>query len=260
MKICTCCLIEKELTEFYKKKSSKDGYRSICKKCNKEYYTKNYLEIKKYRDERYLKLKDSDEFKEKRRNYYLNNKENVSLKSKEYNTLNKEKISKNKKDYYNNNKEEILEKQKNYYEYSKIDENFVIKKRLKDKINTKKWRNKNKKLISQRIKDKKQNDILYRLSDSIRTLIWNSIRKMGFDKNSKTNIILGCTFEDFKIEIESKFQDGMTWENYGKWHLDHKIPISWANNEDEVYKLNHYTNFQPLWAKDNLIKGNKWSD
>jgi hypothetical protein len=49
----------------------------------------------------------------------------------------------------------------------------------------------------------------------------------------------------------------MTWENQGQWHLDHIYPISLAKNEQEVIKLNHYTNFQPLWAKDNLTKHNK---
>jgi len=54
------------------------------------------------------------------------------------------------------------------------------------------------------------------------------------------------------------FIDEMSWENYGDWHLDHIIPSSWAENEEEIIKLNHYKNFQPLWAKDNLTKGNRW--
>ena len=49
----------------------------------------------------------------------------------------------------------------------------------------------------------------------------------------------------------------MTWENQGEWHFDHIIPISSAQTEEEVIKLNHYTNFQPLWAEDNLRKSNK---
>ena len=52
----------------------------------------------------------------------------------------------------------------------------------------------------------------------------------------------------------------MSWDNYGEWHLDHKIPISWATTEDEVYKLNKYENFQPLWASENCSKGNRYSN
>ena len=53
----------------------------------------------------------------------------------------------------------------------------------------------------------------------------------------------------------------MNWDNYASyWQLDHKIPISWSNTELEVYELNKYTNFQPLYWKDNITKGNRWSD
>ena len=52
----------------------------------------------------------------------------------------------------------------------------------------------------------------------------------------------------------------MTWENYGDWHLDHKIPISWATDESDIIRLNHYTNFQPMWAFDNQSKSNKFSN
>ncbi len=52
----------------------------------------------------------------------------------------------------------------------------------------------------------------------------------------------------------------MTWENHGKWHFDHKIPVSWANTEEEIIKLNHYSNFKPMWAYDNQSKGNRFSE
>jgi hypothetical protein len=66
-------------------------------------------------------------------------------------------------------------------------------------------------------------------------------------------------YEKFRFYIESLFKEGMTWDNYGEWHLDHITPISWANSEEEIYKLNHYSNFQPLWSIDNLSKGNRYS-
>jgi hypothetical protein len=62
-----------------------------------------------------------------------------------------------------------------------------------------------------------------------------------------------------KQHLENQFQSGMNWKTYGKygWHIDHIIPLSSAKTEKELYKLCHYTNLQPLWAKDNLIKGNR---
>ncbi len=81
----------------------------------------------------------------------------------------------------------------------------------------------------------------------------------NFSKNFKTKEILGCTYEDFKFFLETKFESWMSWDNYGLydgtlnfgWDLDHIIPISVAKSEEKVIKLNHYTNFQPLCSKIN---------
>jgi hypothetical protein len=78
-------------------------------------------------------------------------------------------------------------------------------------------------------------------------------------KKSKTFEIIGCTPEFLKEYIEKQFIKGMEWSNhsvYG-WHIDHIIPLSSANTEEEIYKLCHYTNLQPLWAENNLKKSNK---
>jgi hypothetical protein len=89
-------------------------------------------------------------------------------------------------------------------------------------------------------------------------LISKTIREFGKVKKSKSYEILGCSFLEFKEHLENKFLDGMDWTNYGEWHLDHIKPISLAKNEKELLELNHYTNFQPLWAFDNISKGNKF--
>jgi len=57
--------------------------------------------------------------------------------------------------------------------------------------------------------------------------------------------------------MEAKFVDGMNWDNIGEWHIDHIIPLSSAETEQEIIKLCHYTNLQPLWAFDNISKGNR---
>ena len=82
---------------------------------------------------------------------------------------------------------------------------------------------------------------------------------MEKNKSKSTEIIIGISFDELKIYLESKFIEGMTWSNYGfnGWHIDHIIPLSSAENEEEIYKLCHYTNLQPLWAEENLKKGKK---
>jgi hypothetical protein len=79
-------------------------------------------------------------------------------------------------------------------------------------------------------------------------------------KSIKTLELLGCTVEDLRLFLEAEFVDGMTWENYGKWHIDHIQPCASFNIEDpeEQKKCFHWTNLQPLWAKDNLKKGAKF--
>lgn len=106
-------------------------------------------------------------------------------------------------------------------------------------------------------RERRKVDPLYKLSESIRSLIGISIKGNGFTKRSKTFSVLGCEYIFFKDYIESKFKPGMSWENHGEWHYDHIIPVSSAKNEEEIIKLNHYTNFQPLWALENIKKSNK---
>lgn len=256
MKNCSKCKENKEIEEFYKKKSTKDGLRSECIECTKKYLLMNKEKIANYK-KNYHK---SDKYKELSKNKYSKNKEIILKKNKDYSDENKESISDNKKKYYQENKEEILLKRKEYYEKLSNDPELKTIRRKKVRLYSKRYREKNKDILSERIKNRKKNDFLFKITESIRTLIWLSINKRGYKKNSKTYKILGCSFDEFKEYIESQFKDNMCWENYGEWHLDHKIPISWAETEDQIYELNYYSNFQPLWAFDNLSKGNKRSD
>jgi hypothetical protein len=70
---------------------------------------------------------------------------------------------------------------------------------------------------------------------------------------------VGCTPQELKEHLEKQFKEGMTWDNHGMygWHIDHIIPLSSATTEEELYKLCHFTNLQPLWAEENLSKGNR---
>lgn len=71
--------------------------------------------------------------------------------------------------------------------------------------------------------------------------------------------IIGCSKDDLRKHLESKFRDGMTWQNYGKhWHIDHIVPLISAKSSDEIKRLCHWTNLQPLTAFENISKGSKW--
>lgn len=91
----------------------------------------------------------------------------------------------------------------------------------------------------------------------IRNLIRNTLTQSGYSKKTKTCEILGAEFNIVRQHIESKFVDGMNWENHGKWHIDHIVPVSSAKDETTLIQLNHYENLQPLWASENLRKGAK---
>jgi hypothetical protein len=112
---------------------------------------------------------------------------------------------------------------------------------------------------SQEYKRMQSNEIT-RSKSAIRRLILSSLKIRNISKSKlvmRTEDILGCKFNFFKIHIESQFEEGMNWFNHGKWHIDHKVPLDIGETVDEIIKLNHYTNLQPLWADENLTKSSK---
>lgn len=217
--VCSCCNIEKSLENFYFRKDT-NSYRRECIECRK--------------------LKDKEK--------YMKNKNKLNESSKEYYQNNKKQIVKRKKQYYIDNKEYFAEKNKQYRE------------KHREKLNeyAKHYRQKNQNKITAKRKEKRHNDKKYYYEIYFRNKINNYLNRYG-KINKKNNIqeILGCNYEEFKKHIEDKFQDGMSWENRKDWHLDHIIPLSTAKNYEDLVRLNHYTNFQPLWAVDNLRKGAK---
>ena len=84
------------------------------------------------------------------------------------------------------------------------------------------------------------------------------LKNKKYLKKSKTRSILGADFPEVKKHIEGRFTKGMSWKNYGEWHIDHIYPLSWCDTEEEVFIYSHYSNLQPLWAEDNLNKSDKW--
>lgn len=89
---------------------------------------------------------------------------------------------------------------------------------------------------------------------SLRTRTTQAFRGRNWVKGG-SEALLGAPWEIVKLHIESNFQPGMDWNNYGEWHIDHVHPLVMASSQDELIQLCHYTNLQPLWATQNLSKG-----
>jgi hypothetical protein len=108
-------------------------------------------------------------------------------------------------------------------------------------------------------KEKREIDPIYRLSMNVRNRINKFLKLNNITKQNKTFDIVGCSPKFLKEHIENQFKEGMSLHLIGKRiHIDHIIPLSFAKTEEEILKLCHYTNLQPLWAEDNLKKGSNY--
>ena len=216
-----------------------------CTKCNQSKNTEDFSRDKNRPDGLYPQCRICKSGADKQ--YYTQNKKKIINSVKSYYENNKDL----KKEYYEENKEKISEYNKEYKKLKKdkIKEyNRLYKQQYREKRN-------------QLRLDRKKSDPIYKLCDNIRSRIAKCIKKNGYTKNAHLSTIIGCSFEDLKIHIESKFKDEMRWDNHGTyWHLDHIIPLDQAKTEEDVYRLNHYTNLQPLKIEDNLQKSNKFDN
>lgn len=213
-----------------------------CPKCKK-----NKTNDEFYKNGHYCKLckKECD------REYYLKNKEKIKQRQKDDRVKNKEKHKKRDRRKYLKNKEKI--KKRNI-------ENYHNNKELYSKTRKKYYEN-NKKSILKQVLERKKNDLNFKLKCNLRSRLWQAIKSN--QKSGSAVKDLGCSIKELKKHLESKFQPGMTWENYGLkgWHIDHIKPLSSFDLSDKKQLLEacNYKNLQPLWAEDNLQKSNKES-
>ena len=129
----------------------------------------------------------------------------------------------------------------------------------------KKWHLKNKerrrdymkKYNAQYFPKRRKLDSVFKFRCVISGRIRRVMKKGRYKRTHRLAEILGCSLLFFKEYIEAQFTSGMSWDNHGKWHYDHIIPVSSAKTKEEIIRLNHYTNFQPLWESDNKQKGAK---
>ena len=158
-----------------------------------------------------------------------------------------------KRDYWNKWRSKNAEKESQRLKIYRKENPEKIKELKKD------WNRKNKKSRNAYVrgyeKQRKKIDPAFKLSKVLRTRIWTALKRNS--KSNSTIELTGCNLKQLKKYIENKFEDGMNWDNYGVWHIDHIIPCAQFNLSDpEQQKICfHYTNLQPMWGEDNLKKG-----
>lgn len=166
-------------------------------------------------------------------------------------------------------RKEIIKKEKNRIREEKkfereriIEEKKLERKKLIEYRKSDEWKGimsqKRRERSNERWRRRWNENEMFALKVRLRNLIRNSFRRQGYKKfNTSTEEIVGMNYNDFKEYLESRFVGGMSWDNRGSWHIDHIIPLSSANSEEELIRLCHYTNLQPLWGEDNIKKGDK---
>jgi hypothetical protein len=250
MKKCKKCGEYKDLINFNKLKISKDGLRTQCKDCEREYRIKNRDKMKKYLNNYYKENKydllekykekyesNKEEINEKRRDRYNTDQElryKISNAGRKYRKNNSDKVKISKRRYYEDNKDYIRNWKKKYYESIKDIPEHKEKHR-KDIYN---WSRKNPHIVAWR--------------NSLRRVLYY----FNIKKSESTIDILGYSAKEFRDNIEGKFSEGMSWENWGEWHIDHIIPVSKFDKETPPSIVNSLSNLQPLWAIDNYKKSN----
>jgi len=208
----------------------------ICSVCNISKSLDNFHIDKNCKNGVKGQCKDCKSAYSKRHNAILG----VSKRNKELKKVYHRNNSEKERQYRLDHKEHIRNLLKNYYIANK---EYLNKKNSKNAVN------------------RMKHDIDFKLRTRLRTRLNNAIRD-----NLKTGSAirdLGCSIEELKVHLESRFQPGMTWDNYGfyGWHIDHIVPlVSFdLSNREELLKACNYNNLQPLWAEDNMRKSDKLS-
>lgn len=258
-KKCIKCQVVMDESNFYSERRNKDGLRNTCKVCEGSIKAKPIhktcsicLTTKDYnlflpRIDRCRKCDDVIRYSKKRersKKYYHREVDHISILSKICTKCDIEKeidlfpLRKESKDGHRN----------------QCINCFSLIKKITRKI----YRQKNKVSLRQKDiayrKQRMSTDHFYRAKMDARNIIRKALSERGYSKKSRTQEILGCSFVQFKEHIESLFLINMNWNNRNEWHIDHIIPLSFANNESELLSINHYKNLRPLWIVDNQLK------
>lgn len=217
------------------------------KEYKKEYYKKNIDKRKKYL------LKNKEKIEKQLKKYYKNNKTKLLKEMKIRSNNNKDRLKEYRKEYYIKNKDKLKEyyiKNEEHYKEYRIKNKDKLK-RYNDNLDRKEY-------MKKYTREKRKTDDIFRIKNILRNRIRNFLKRKQWAKQSRTMDMLGCTGKELKEYLEKQFTLGMNWKNHGfGWHIDHIIPLASVKTKEDLIKLCHYTNLQPLWARENISKGAK---
>lgn len=228
MRRCRKCGVDKPTDQFHIHKKCRDGLNPTCKDCRRilahERYVLNRETIlKKYKE------------------YYQENIESVRKRHTDYREINKERLNRIAMEHY----------------YA----NWDVERQRRDEWTRRNW---DKRLAYHRKwkAERRARDYSYKVHSNVSRRLRDSLTNGGVKSGKAWERLLGYTTADLMSHLESRFTDGMSWDNYGEWHIDHICPIKHfkVKSDDnktllECWKLN---NLQPLWAKDNITKKDKY--
>jgi hypothetical protein len=201
--------------------------------------------------QREWRRKNRDKIKEQNKKYREANREKTKAYHKEWRDKHREQLNEKQRERYKENPDAFKERKARYVEAHLED----VKK------SRKRYNEENRQKRTDYERTKRQTDPVYRFRTSFMCLISQYLRKRGYKGGKGVWEIVGCDFETFLQYIKSQFSEGMCLENYGHsgecWNIDHIIPISTAKNDDDLERLNHYTNLRPMWAHENYIKSRR---
>ena len=180
------------------------------------------------------------------------------ITKKEYNAKyyrdHKEEKAKYRAIYYQEHKEKAAI----YYQEHKEERTIYLQKNMKEMAKYQViYQREHKEENNKRRTERRKNDIQFRMACNLRSRMVRVAKNKC--KSGSAIRDLGCSIGQFRLYIENQFELGMTWDNYGEWHLDHIQPLSSFNLEDrsEFITASNWLNYQPLWGKDNISKGNR---
>lgn len=250
-KMCSTCRVIQPLTDFYSDRKNKDGRSYNCKKCTK-------ISAKKWHSE------NRERHKENCKRNYWKDPDGDKARSKSYREAHKQELKEYHKRWMEENRESRLAYEKARYAAAKGDPDNKWKRYVRnnrDKINAraKAYREANREKVRAGIYKwylrKYKGDTAFRLLCNLRSRLWAAMN--GRSKSDATKTLIGCTIPELMQHLESQFKDGMTWDNYGKWQVDHRVACANFRLEDPEQQRQcfHFSNLQPLWAEDNQSKG-----